>query len=497
MKSAVVLNALVDGDWHLPRAGIDPTGLLLQKARTLSEGSVFMITDNASAEKLKDKSGYTDIRVSSRSQKEVFRKVGEVLSGAGVHSFVYLFIDTPLLDTDVSERMLRLHTSEMADYTSGEGFPQGIAPEIVKTGALPRIASLVKDPAAAVSRGSLFEALSGEINSFDLETLFSPRDLKMSRIQLSTSRKREALLVERVLERTGPGCTCEDFCDLLDRAPGIVRTVPAYLELEITSQVAGECIYSPRQLVKRRPGSMDFERFRDILDLAAEYCGGIHLSLSHLCEPLAHPEIERFIENAAGRQDVHLVLETGGRLLDPAFTRFLTGFPDEKISVVFQVDAVSPKVYTSIRKGDLARVERNLRFLLSAGKKNVYAQLTRLDLNEEEILPFFDRWEKEGAKVIIQKYNPYLNMLPEGSGPDMSPLKRHTCWHLQRDLVVFHDGSVPRCRQDINTVFNLGRLPEDGFEQVWRHGEPFYIDHCAGRYDQYCTVCDEYYTYNF
>ncbi|MFW6181151.1 MAG: spiro-SPASM protein, partial [Spirochaetota bacterium] len=409
---------------------------------------------------------------------------------------IYLFVDTPLLDVDAARSMVELHEREHAEYTCGEGYPYGMVPEVLHPVILPRLLALAGKQ-RDISRTSLFDLLSVEINSFDIETQFAPRDLKPRRLQLSTAVRRDALLVQRLLERAGPRWGFDRLCEILEQEPAVVRTLPAYLEVELTSEHGGSCAYSPLPGVTRARGRMEFACYRDILAVMVDFAGDLHVSLSLLGEPLLHPEIRRVMEHTVSVGGVHLVLETDGKRFDPGFTEFACTLPPERFSVIFQVDAVSQPAYSLVHGGDLGKVERNARYYLSRDRGNAYVQLVRMDCNEEEMLPFFDRWEGEGARVIIQKYNAYLGLLPAQGGPDMSPLERHPCWHLQRDVAVFHDGLVPRCRQDVNGAYPLGRLPGETVDAVWREGERFYLEHCSGRYDSSCRACDEYYTYSF
>jgi spiro-SPASM protein len=123
--------------------------------------------------------------------------------------------------------------------------------------------------------------------------------------------------------------------------------------------------------------------------------------------------------------------------------------------------------------------------------------MVRMDDNENEMLAFYDRWEADGAQIIIQKYNSYCGLLPARSHADLRPLDRQPCWHLMRDLVVLNNGDVPRCKQDINASFLLGNIHNLSVEEIWRGNERVYLDHCKGTYDALCETCDEYYTFNF
>jgi spiro-SPASM protein len=392
--------------------------------------------------------------------------------------------------------MIELHRDEIAEYTYGEGFPAGVSPEVLKTSLFARCASLAEKDGGDVDRGSIFAALSKEINSFDIETLFAAENLAQRRIELTTSLKRNRILVERVASEKGMSCSYAELCSLLREKPEVLRTVPSYAEVEITNRSAAPCLYSPLPFLKRGTGEMSLEHYGVVVDALAELSEDITVSLSYLGEPLLHPGIREIVERTLSRPRVRLILETDGSLFTPDFSDFVAALKSANLFVIFDLDAVQDGTYANLRGMRLRNVERNLRYLLGKGVKNVYAQLVRMDLNEGEMLPFFEQWEKEGAKVIIQKYNSFVGLLPDRAHYDLRPLDRMPCWHLLRDLVVFRDGGIPRCKQDLNGAFDFGNVIDDGANKVWEKGLAHYLRHCSGQYDAECSACDEFFTYN-
>jgi spiro-SPASM protein len=500
-RTAAVVNALLPGSrWMEPICGMNPIEELRRKLLTLAKpGDLFAVVSEGEGAPVRDSSGrvhggFRPIPVRDRSPSAVFKAVSSAL--AGYEHTLYLFADAPLLDTEVAAKMLELHRDEFAEYTYGEGFPAGVSPEILKAPLFARCASLLEGSGGETERCSLFCALSKEINSFDIETFFAPENLSQKRIELSTSLKRNRILVERVATERGMSCGYGELCSLFKEKPGILRTVPSYAEVEITNRQASSCLYSPLPFLKREAGDMPLERYETVLDALAELSDDVTVSLSYLGEPLLHPRIREVVERGLAREGVGLILETDGTLFDPAFSDFVAGLKSDRLSVIFDLDAVQDGTYAAVRGKPLRNAERNIRYLLGRGVKNVYAQLVRMDLNEGEMLPFLQQWEKEGAKVIIQKYNSFIGTLPDRARYDLRPLERMPCWHLLRDVVVFRDGRVPRCKQDLNGAFDFGRIPEDGAETVWEKGLPHYLEHCGGRYDESCSNCDEFFTFN-
>lgn len=499
MSTAIVVNALIDGTrWTERIGGADPVGELSKKLRSLlgpGGGLYAVIHEKDSARVVPLLGGFTPILVRSTGARELFRTLSKALSGH--EEALYLFADTPLLDTNVARELLRLHREECAEYTYGEGFPAGTAPEVIQTSIFAKLASLLEKDDLPVDRGSLFHALSKEINSFDIETSFAPENLKLKRIELATESKRNGLLVERVVAEKGFSPGYGELCDLFRGKPGILRTVPAYVEIEITNRTNSPCLHSPLTRLARETGDIHLPHFYGLVEKLRELSGDLTLSLSYLGEPLLHPGIREILGHLAGQKEVRVIVETDGLLLFPPFADYLRELGPEGPTVIVGLDAVRDETYGRIRGGELKKAERNVRYLLGRGPAKVYVQMVRMDVNEGEMLRFFDLWEKEGAKPIIQKYNSFCGLLPDLSHYDLTPLDRFPCWHLQRDLVVLRDGRVARCKQDVNGERSLGSLFDEDAAEVWARGSVDYLRHCEGLYDEQCGLCDEYFTFNF
>lgn len=498
MKTAIVVNALLHGErWMGKICNLDPVEELLKKlVRLVKKENIFIVAKDDTIEKLGERiGGCKTIPIDDTITKNVLRRIHKALSS--YEDILYYFIDTPLIDTEIAKKMLSQHLEEYAEYTFGEGFPIGVTPEILNKELFLKIADLLEKDGSEIGRDSIFQGLSKEINSFDIETYFSPEDLKMKRIELSTSLKRDSIIVERVISEKGFSCGFDDFRSLIKEKPALLRTVPSYVEVELLNSIEGFCKYSPIPFVDRKHGMMSYENYVKGIDRIRRFSEHLYVSFSYLGEPFLLKDIKKYIEYTIKYDNIHLIIETSGMLFDPGFSDYLADLHAENLSIIFQVDATKNETYNSIHKGDLNRVERNIRYLLKKIQENVYVQMVRLSENEEQMLGFFDIWEKEGAKVIIQKYNSYLGLLPDLSKYDLRPLERMPCWHLMRDFILFHNGDVPRCKQDINGKFLLGNIFKEDTATIWERGTQFYLDHCDKKYDKDCSKCDEYYTFNF
>ncbi len=498
-KVAFVINTIVEG--KNPRVSILGRDIFLEiieKVKKIAGGKeVFVVMDRERKGLFNDiKHEVNVIAVEKNTTIEILTKIQKKLRGFDL--FVYIFSDEPLFDIELTKKLLKQHVDEFSDYSYGEGFLPGAVPEIISIEILPKLISLIKDRNDVIKRGTIFELISRDINSFDIESIFPDEDIRLFRIELTTSKKVNRIFVERIVKEKGFKVAYPDICDLVLKKPELVRTVPTYIEVEITGKIDNIPVYFPVSQIERERNDMPIKNFMKIVDSLSEYSEEFYIAISYLSEPLLHPNIKEIIEGATKRQGVHLIVETDGTLFDPKFSNFILALNRSNIHIIFRIDAIKDETYRKIYgKGDIKYPERNLRYLISRGFKNVYAQMVRMNINEDELIDFYDMWSKEGAKVIIQKYNDFLGVLPELSYSDLRPLEEVCCYHLMRDLVVFSNGDVPKCKQDINGNFINGNVFVDGIEKVWDRGKSHFINYCMKNIGDDCKKCDEYYIFNF
>ncbi len=411
----------------------------------------------------------------------------------------FVWADTPLLDAELSTGMFTNHLRYFAEYSFAEGYPAGIAPEILDLRIVPALLRIAGDEDCPMERGSLFELIQKEINSFDLETEISPVDLRMLRASLSCDTKRNTMLVERVLSAGGK--EAGGVIRVLQQKPEVLRTLPAYVPVQVIGGCPQACSYCPfpafgTNILKNRD-EMSLDDFETILDKVAGFSGDAVIGLSLWGEPALHSRITRFVEAVARRPGLSLVVETSGvgwqdGVLNDIHER-VGSFPEWIVSL----DAVEPALYEKLRGRGYDEAKRTAERLLELVPERVHVQAVRMQENEPALEQFFRTWKERTEKVIIQKYDHFCGFLPERKVTDLSPLSRFPCRHVKRDLPVLLNGSVPLCREDLRGEYTLGNLLTQPIEDVWHHGEPYYRRHITEDYPALCKGCDEYYTYNF
>lgn len=407
---------------------------------------------------------------------------------------VYFALDEPLLQQSVTSALLELAREYQTEYTFADGYPEGVAPEIIDRRILPVLRSLQQEKPEALGRDFLFRLIQHDINAFDLETHIAPVDLRLLRASLTCDSRLNVLLCRRLLSSG-----IEDEQAILERLPAertLLRTVPAYINLQVTNQLSQRVSYEPFWELQagEEPRHLSLERFRTLLDELEQFSPEAVVSIGYRGEPGLHPEILELIHEVESRQRLSLYLETSGVGWPAQSVKALCEGALGRTTVIVLLDAASRESYRAIRGEGFEEALSFANALRSAHPRVTYVQATRLREHQETLEEFYEAWKKDNP--IIQKYNHYCRTLEDRRVTDLSPLHRFPCWHLQRDLTVLVDGSVVRCQEDLQGASDFGNIFEDSLEMVWRRGEELFSAHNRGEYPGICGACDEYYSFN-
>jgi spiro-SPASM protein len=431
---------------------------------------------------------------------------------------VIFHLDAPFVDLRLTRYLLRLHNESWCDYTFADGYPQGFAPELLRRGVLPVLAELAKN--LPWTRSALFDALSRDINAFDIETEAASEDYALLRLSLTVDTRSNYTLCRRLTEVTDvaadpaeanlsvPDPGTERFPDdgsavlaALRDDPSLGRILPYYYQIQVTDEMVQRPSYLPWSEAEWAPSSpgegthLSPARWKELLAAIAQFSPEATISIGYRGEPALHPDLPALIAAAADHPGISLYVETSG-----------LGWNDEALAaieapvvraVIVELDSIDPGQYEELRGSGydeaMATIER-MRHVLPG---RLYVQATRMKSNEWDLQKFFSHWDQiEGVTPLIEKYNSWAGRLADRSVMDLAPLERIPCRHLQRDMVVSLDGTVPRCFQDLDGDGTRGNLFSGSISAVWNAGEDEYAAHVRGEYPSLCRKCDEYYTFN-
>ncbi len=418
-------------------------------------------------------------------------------------NIIYYYGDCPLMDTEIGIKMLENHNKYFAQYSFADGYPYGLSPEILNTNIIPPLLHLAgklpeKNP---VLRDSIFTLIMKDVNSFDIETEISPEDLRLYRLYLTTDTKRNFLQLKGIF--SSGGTDAESITKIIKTKEELLRSLPAFFNIQISGECPQECSYCPYPIVRKSMGKQremsvsDFDKI--IKDIESSFDDAV-VSISLWGEPSLHSRIDEIIERALMHKKISPVIETSGIGWEPHII-------DKIIKVcekygkspdwIISLDALSPDLYRELRGEGQAEAVEFAEKMISLNSENVYVQAVRMKKNEEDLEAFYKHWKKITDKIIIQKYDHFSNNLPDEKVTDLSPLERNVCWHIKRDMHILLDGSVPLCREDLKNEYSNGNVLKDGVARVWERSFDVYIKHINAQYPELCKNCDEYYTFNF
>jgi spiro-SPASM protein len=440
------------------------------------------------------------VRPIRREKWDTVALVGALKEATGEADAVLLCrADTPFLDLDVTARMLDSHHTYVSEYTFVDGYPNGIAPEIIDPRILDQLGTLAEKAPEPITQQALFSIIQKDINAFDVETELSPIDLRILRARLVCDTRRDYLLCDRIAAETDG--TAAQITEVLQKKGEILRTLPAYTSIQVVEGEVQLPIHSPYRLIQ--PDALEvrghmaadqFERFvRELAGFAPD--GMLHISLWG--EVGLHPDLPRLIATVEGTPELGLLVETSGVGWSEEALRKVAAMELRSTSFILDLDTDDPESYRKVRGAGFQEARRTADTLLEAHGSRVYVQAVRMQETEEQVEKFYRAWKDRGVNVIVQKYDHYCGRLPDRRVTDISPVNRFPCRHTQRDLNVLADGTVVMCREDLDREHVLGNVFEDGVEATWENGREKHVRQVRAEYPELCRRCDEYYTFNY
>jgi len=447
--------------------------------------------------------------------------VKDLLEALAAHSegfdlTYFAWADCPFLDPELAKRLADRHLRYAAEYSYADGWPYGIAPELLSPGTAAILAKLLGDDSKGpVERDSLFSVLQKDINAFDIETEISPVDLRCHRLKLCADSKRNLLLLRRFAQSQVPDTAAIERT--IAEKPEILRTLPAFYPVQVYGGCPQTCVFCPWPksggAITERRDFMEAGHFDSLLEKIAAFSGDAVIDLSLWGELSLHPQKMELIEMVLRRPELDLIIETSGigwkdDEIDKCAALAKTVAPGKnkfRLSWIVSLDTADSARYKEIRGSGFAEANDLAKKLLTLFPGDAYVQAVRTAGAEDDIEKFYRSWKEitpNTSNIIIQKYDDFCGFLPRKQASDLSPVQRQPCWHLMRDMPVLIDGTVPLCREQIAGAINLGNVFTEPLEVIWEKGRRFYTEQAGQlpggkKYDSLCAGCDEYYTYNF
>ena len=441
-----------------------------------------------------------------RNKKEQLETLSIFLSNNNYENIILLYSDSPFIDIDELLKLYNLHKEGKAEYTFGDNYAEGLVPEILSRNFIEKVKEKNYKKPDILSR-KVFDCIEDDINKYFIEVQVAEKDFSIKRFELTASSKRNIEIIKNLKKFVDFNCSYIDLFNAIEEHPEILHIFPRYVEIEITNNCNLNCSFCPRIKMNRKVEDMHFSLFKKIIDQLASAYDDIIVSFTLMGEPTMHPFFVEFVDYAINSKIFNIIIETNGTLFNNELIKNLSSYPIDKLTILFGIDAINSATYNKLRasydgKNYFETVCNNIKNFLEYRSENrlrTFIQIIKMEDNKKELEDFYKFWEKFTGNIVIQKYNNYLNLLPDREIADFTPLDRVPCWHLQRDIEIFSNGSVPLCKQDINCSKLIGNLNNETIIEIWEKLKKYYIENAKFNFNDIkeCSICDEWWTFNF
>ncbi|TVQ27091.1 MAG: spiro-SPASM protein, partial [Spirochaetaceae bacterium] len=375
--------------------------------------------------------------------------------------------DLPFVNVELTVRLLDRHRTYRADYTFADGYPVGLAPEVVNRRVLAHLAGICK-PEPFVRQG-LFPIVLRDINRIDVETELSATDQRLLRLVLAVDSLAN-LIVCRALADGAPD-RIDEWAAHVARNAAQHRSRPRFVTIQTLEQEVHRTEYSPYPLMRTDVTAagrvMSIDEFQRIIDELADFAPEAVVHLSMWGEIALHPDAIAMIEYLLASAALSVLVETSGVGWSDASRSQLFAIDDQRMQVIVGIDTNDPELYRELRGAGFDEAIRFAEEAIEHLTTRAHVQAVRFDRSESALDAFYRHWKERTDNVIIQKYDHFCGRLPQRRIGDLSPINRFPCWRLQRDLAILVDGTVPLCREDIDATERLGNALIDGVAAVW------------------------------
>lgn len=393
--------------------------------------------------------------------------------------------DAPFIDSVASAQLYAQHREYLAEYSFADGYPEGLFAAVVAPGLFPILATLTQDAHICFDTSFIFESIKTDINSFDLETMIAPVDVRHLRLEFYTSSKAQFLQCAAFTD-----ITAENYAQLISAREHALRTVPAYYALELTRAYPLSSLYRPVSFPAQVENAslMPKEEACALIRRIADFSERAVISLSVFGDPVLYPALCDVVREILKYPGLSVLIETSGLGWQESVVRDLCECARNSARTPFAIgwivflDAVSSGMYSQVHRVSLSEAEFFLKeateFAMQVHAQCpgvLWPQIFRMNENEKELEPFYRTWKERVGQVIVQKYDHVCGLLPDRRVADLSPLERYPCWHLKRDMIIFTDGRVPLCKEDVHCRHALGNAFQQDLAQIWRRGQDVYL----------------------
>lgn len=249
--------------------------------------------------------------------------------------------------------------------------------------------------------------------------------------------------------------------------------VPPSIQIEPTNFCNAKCICCSSAHITRKRGYMDFDLFRKIIDEAQELAVGIiHLFMHG--EPFLHPRIIDMIRYVKSKGLTVHVTSNCMALDKEKIDAVLHSGLDSSDYFVFSVLGNSVQTHEKIMRGInrekvLANIFEFVRRRNELGLNGPVLETIFYAMpdNMHEKTAFLDFWKGKIDHARVVEISRAFSQFEFGKAEDFT--RQKTCSNLWERMIVYWNGDVTVCCQDIDGSFSFGNLHDRTIKELWAH----------------------------
>ena len=402
------------------------------------------------------------------------------------NNILFFTSDMPLYDINLVKKMLKEHEENLADFTLSENYPEGFSPFVLNRASFKKLLLISTGNNSIYSYNSIKSLIELDINSYDVEIISPDIDMRFIRETFSTKNKRGYILTKSLLEKN---VTSSNLLDKIRENPNLLRPLPIYITIELSSYCNQKCIFCPYSKIKKdKLFSHNLEKLINEISIWTEEC---FVEFSGIGEPFLYPEFDKVIKIIMEKTNINFIIETNGTLIE----KYIEKLREIKnLTLIISINADNKQDYKNIHgSDDFDIVETNIERAIK-NNINTYLQFVRCKDTEQYLEGFIKRWDFIKDKIILKKYNDFCFM-EDKKVVDLAPLNRFPCWKLQRNLYISSDYYLSPCYQDIKNSIGID-LSKKTIQEAWEELNNLYKKHWENSYPDICKNCDEWYIFD-
>ncbi|MGL4388854.1 MAG: SPASM domain-containing protein [Brevinema sp.] len=364
-----------------------------------------------------------------------------------------------------------------------ENLPHGIVPYVIDQEFIQDLPDFIDEETPLSSQ--INDLINWEYQGIDVGVFLSHSQTILRRIDFTPTNKHA---INYMLDLAKDADLSLDNLEyFIDQHPILLRPAPAYVAIELSPKT--DHFYA-RDFSSK--SEMSLSLFQKIITECDQISPEAVLSLGVFGDPFAHKDFGVLFDFLVAQNNNRTVyVETKALVLDESFCAKVLNRPHTEL--IFDLTFTTDSAFNEYKSHPhtLSEIKTFIRSL--PHQNHIWIRLVRAPESESHIKNFLKEWEDFHPRIIITKTDSIMG----GKVVDLSPIKRHSCLALRREMTFLSDGTMLRCRQS-SLDEAVGSVVNQSIQQLWDQNHPYFSDQEKGKFDScaFCQQCDDWWLWN-